>query len=309
MFFERAINLDQYLKQKFHYNENDPDILKVIPEQDACSNCATKLKLIKKGHNGFILLTVVATCQVYISECTNKDCIEFSIPVSYSGSSSGMVNYSNKFFIGVELIVEYMSLYSKNGLSFSTWIGNKIVLNQSISERNFYRDVGHISSYYGILHEIFCRATDLFVFPKDTFFCCANPKVVQMDGLVNSIKANRIPDFREPWIKDTVTERASNFNERQLEPVDETTKKLICDIIQTKKCNDSILLNLQKSKHIGVKALSFCFKRQENLNILNDSAMLFAKTLTKTIAAANSLMPSSCENIVIRYVFKKCHSY
>lgn len=301
LFFKRALNIEEYLKNQFHYDTEFPDILKVKPETEQCLVCGQNFKIIKKQHKGYILLSVVATCDVYVAECCNNECMQFEFPVSFSGTSSGFVNYSNKFFIGVELIIEYMRLYAKNGLSFSAWIETKIVLSKSVTETKFYRNASHISSYFGVLHEVFCRATDLLIFPKETFYCCSSPKIIQMDGLVNSVKANRIPVFSEPWIKDTVTERASKHNERQLERVDVPCKNLIVGILQTKKCSDATLQTLRKSTNSGVKALSFCFEKLDKENVLKESSILYAATLTKSIAAANSLIPSTCESVVLRY--------
>lgn len=301
IFFERSVNLEEYLKTQFHHDNNFPDTLNIKPETDQCLICAQNLRLIKKPHKGYILMSVIAFCDVYIGECYNKECTEFEKPVSYYGTSSGIVNYSNKFFIGVELVIEYMRFYSKNGLSFSTWIENKIVLSKSVKETKFYCNVSHLSSYIGLLHEIFCKTTDLLIFPKETFYCCQSPKIIQMDGLVNSVKANRITEFSEPWIKDTMTKRASKYNERQLEKVDNYTAKLIVDVIHTKKCSESIMKTLQKSSHNGVKALSFCFERINEQYVLTESVILFAKTLISSVAAANSLVPSSCESIVLKY--------
>lgn len=301
VFFERAINLDKYLKNHFHYDMNFPDTLKVKPETDYCDVCAHNLKLTRKPQKGFILMSVVATCDVYTGECCNVECKEFEKAISYCGTSSGIVNYSNKFFIGVELITEYMRLYSKNGLSFSTWIENKVVLSKSAKESGFYRKVSNLTSYFGALHEVFCRATDLIIFPKETFYCCSSPKVLQMDGLVNSVKANRITTFSEPWIKNTITKRASKHSERQIKDVGSCMFKIIDDIIKTKQCSVKILESMQKSTNKGIKVLSFCFVKTDEQYELPEAAVLFAKTLIKSIAAVNSLISSTCEPIISRY--------
>lgn len=304
IFFERAVDLESYLKKEFYFEVEQPHTLKIKPESTECISCNQTLKLTKKQHNGYIFISLLAICEVYTGECFNKDCSNFEEPVSFCGTSAGIINYGNKFFIGVEMIIEYMRLYSKNGLTFSTWMDTKIFFSKSVKEERFYRNVSHISSYFGALHEVFCKATDLFVFPKETFYCCPSPKIIQMDGLVNSVKANRIPVFSEPWIKDTITKRASKHNERQLEKVDSLTIKLILDILHTKKCSNKILETLRKSTNSGVKALSFCFERLDKESVLKESSILFARTLTKSIAAANSLISSSCESIVLRYLFK-----
>lgn len=304
MFFERAANLDSYLKTTFFYDKDFPDILKIKPEEIICSSCTQNLNVSKKSHKGYILLSLVATCEVFTAVCMNKDCKEFRVPISYSGSSSGIINYSDKFFIGVELIVEYMALYSKNGLSFSTWIENKVVLNKLATKSQFYSDITGLSSYYGRLHEIFCKATDLIIFDEKTFCCCSSPRIIQMDGLVNSVKANRITKFAEPWIKNSIVDRASTNLGRQLERLDSSTHKIVCDIIISKTCSANVLKILRNSKNMAVKLLSFCFEtNKRGHNILHESSIMFAKTLTKSVAAVNSLIPSTSVAIVLRFVF------
>lgn len=232
-FFARSVNLDSYLKKKFSFNHEDTsDKIKITPESKQCLVCKQKLEIIKSQDNGFMLMSVIAVCEVFIGKCCNETCTNFEQTTSYSGASSGIINYSNKFFIAVELILEYMTLYSKNGVAFSTWCETKF--GNPHQEISFYKNVP-VSSYYGVLHEVFCRSTDLFMFPEKTFYCCASPKIIQMDGLVNSVKANRLITFSEPWIIKNMTKRASKMSDRQIEKLSIETSQLILEIIQIKK--------------------------------------------------------------------------
>lgn len=57
---------------------------------------------------------------------------------------------------------------------------------------------------------------------------------------------------------------------------------------------------LRISTNVGVKTFSFCFVKREGYNFMVESSIAFAKTLVKSVAAVNTLIPSSCEQIVLR---------
>lgn len=301
-FFERSINLDQYIKTVFHYNKYDLNKLCVIPEEKDCIFCSKNLKMIKRKATGFILLNIIAKCDVYVGLCENEECNAFEKPVSFNGTLDGFINYSNKFFIGVELIVEYMNLYAQNGVSFSAWIKSKMFINNAVQESDLYSNSIRLNSYHGVLHEAFCSGTDLFMFPQSAFYCCESPEVLQMDGLVSSVKSSRMVEFYEPWVQNKIVQRASKRNERQLDKLDENTSKQIKEILHTNKCSLSTIQNLQQSSYVGVRAFSYCFEKQEEDFILRDLAKFFGMTLIKLVAAANSLIPKSCILIVERYI-------
>lgn len=245
---------------------------------------------------------MIANCDVYIGHCENEGCDGFKKTVVFDGTNLGFINYSNKFFIGIELIVEYMNLYAQNGVSFSAWIKSRMFITNGAQLSDLYSSNICLNSYHGLLHEAFCSASNLFIFPQSTFYCCENPQVLQMDGLVNSVKSSRMVEFFEPWIVNQIRERSSDQNKRQLQKLDDTTANLIKEILKTNKCSLSTMEDLQKNRHIGVKVFGFCFEEQQEYCVMRDLAKLFGTTLIKKIAAANSLIPKSCILIVERYI-------
>lgn len=296
VFFQRSYNLENYLKTEFL--KYDPSTYSIVPETKVCLECSTDLVLHQKKAIGFIVLNIIVKCNVYYGQCETEGCSNYKIPVSYTGIGSGLINYGNKFFVGVELIVEYMNLYAKNGLSFTAWFKNKITINR-YADSTIYGDVNHIHSYTGMLHEAFCLGTTLFDYEKSVFFCCELPKIVSMDAIVNSVKNSRMFKFKKPWITSTVIDRCSKRSERQLEKLSGLVKEEIIEILRKKTITLDTIQKLRKCSHKGVRAFSFCFsKGTDNNFVLQDLAQMFGMMLTKSVAAANTLIPVNCVSIV-----------
>lgn len=292
------MNLDNYLR--INFLKHDPNTYSVVPESNNCNVCLTELSFCQKNIIGHLVFNIIIKCNVYIGKCTNSTCSNHLKAVSFMGTDFGMVNFGNKFFVGVELIQEYMNLYAKNGLTFNTWFNNKLLMT-SYANNPVYGDVNHIKQYTGILHEAFCIGTTLFKFDKSVYYCCDIPKIVSMDGIVNSVKSCRMPKFKELWVTGSMVGRKSERSRRQLQRIkkDDPLKTLIIDAVNKKPMDFETFEVLRKSQHKGVTALSFCFEEDENgVFLLKDLAKMFGLMLVKDLAAANTLIPVNCVPII-----------
>lgn len=298
IFNKRAWNLEKFISENFDFA--DTGIIKIIPEQIICSSCSEPLSLSLHQPQGFLISTIILNCEVHVAKCTNTDCLQNNKMKSFSGIKIGIVNFNNKFFICVELIKEYFELYSKNGVKFTTWIKTKIDLFKFDSETPLYKQISNLSSYYGILHEAFWAASELFVYNKNDFYCCEHPEAIQIDATVNSIKMCRMPQFKQPWIKDTILSRTTTRKQRQLDQLDFNYKKIINAIVLGHSCLETTLLRLRNHNHTALKTLSFCMFKKDNLFYLDKSAEMFAKTLLKIVCAPTSIVPSNCVAVVSR---------
>lgn len=250
---------------------------------------------------GVLMVGVLMSCEVHVAVCTNDNCSRKNQIISYSGISKGLVNVNNKFVIGIELIQEYLELYSKTGMKFSSWIKVRTNIHSNSSETPLFKKVDNLASYYGYLHQAFCSASELFLFDKADFYCCASPEVIQIDATVNSIQLSRLPTFKEPWVKEHVIQRTSTRNERQLPQLNETDKKIISNILKGISCSQATVHRFQNHDHVGLKNIGFCMmKKKDNQYILNKSAEMFCKCLIKNVAASSSILPTSCVEIVSR---------
>lgn len=301
IFFQRSFNLENYLKSEFLLH--DPSAFSIIPENKSCLSCSRDLVLYKRKPTGFIILNLTVQCNVFYGQCENECCTHYKVQISFMGTSSGLINCGNKFFIGVEIIVEYMNLYAKNGLSFNAWFETKMETNRYANNTSLFGDVHHLKSYTGLLHEAFCLGTSLFHFEESSFKCCDSPKIISMDAIVNSVKRSRMTTFQEPWITSTLVDRCSKRSDRQLEKLNEKWKSDILEVIQQKTISFDKVLKLRHCDHKGVKAFSFCFYENANGSYsLKDVAKMFGMTLIKTVAAANSIVPSNCVQIIKKQV-------
>lgn len=282
---------------RFGHNVNDKNVINIIPEAELCPDCNQTLIVAKIKKMGILILSLAFDVEVYVKKCENLDCSSLDINVNFQGTKLGIINYNNKFFISIELIKEYFDMFSKNGTPFNSWMLIKLDLTKQAKSNNTknlpFADIEKIKSYNGVLHETFCEAMELFLYKKDYFICCQSPKVLQMDGVVISIKTSRMPQLQIPWVKSEIIGRASTRHARQLDPLDKEISKLITNILETKSCTPDQKENLKNSTNIGVRVLYFCLETHgENYKLFNGTEH-FAKTLTKKVAAVASILPKS----------------
>lgn len=299
IFMERVWNLEKFVVENFKITQ-DTGKIKIIPEDTVCKACTELLLLSKYQSNGVLMFSIILNCEVYVAKCPNSDCPQYNKIVSYNGIPKGIINFNNKFFIGIELIKEYFDLYSKNGIKFTTWIKTKIDLYKFCSEAPLHKSIVKLPSYYGILHEAFCATTELFVFDKSDFFCCTEPEVIQIDATVNSIKMCRLPSFKQPWINESIVSRTTTRKQRQFDTLNSNDKKIINGIVLGQSCPKETLKQWQDHHHPALKTLSYCMIKKQDLYFLDKPAEMYAKTLLKSVAASSSIVPMKCVEIVKR---------
>lgn len=290
----RSTNLEEYLRSNFFYDKT----LKIIPEQEICTDCNSSLNLEKLSKKGILITSVALQVEVYIKTCLNCN----KNPIYYQGTRHGVINFENKFFICAELIDEYFCHYARNGTPFTSFINIKLQLTRdanSNSNQNLpFAEVTKISPYYGHLHVAFCQSIELFLYNKEKFACCRSPKILQMDGVVLSIKSNRMPQFNFPWLNKVTTYRASNRNQRQLDQLCNEELLIIKGIVESQKCSLYQFKKLTESDHIGINVIVHCLEVVDTHYKLFEGTELFAKTLMKKVAPAASLIPCTCVTIM-----------
>lgn len=289
----RAFNFENYLKTYFYY---EGSTAKVLPEQNFCEKCGNKLDLNKLPRTAILLGSVAMNVDIYNKTCNS--CGTFN----YQGTTNGIINCGNRFLLCVELVKEYFDHYSNNGTPFTSFMKIKLELMEegnSFNDKCFpFADVGKIKPYLGQLHVAFCEAIQLFLYDKNKFHCCASPRVIQMDGVVLSVKSEKMPNLEAPWVNKEIINRVSTRKKRQLDQLSKEDSEIIKSIIRTNRCAVTQFENLSKSNHVGTKALVCCLQKHGANFKLYEGTMLFAKTLTKQVAPAASIVPKSCVTII-----------
>lgn len=198
IFIERKINLLSTIGSQFNHVDYSKPV-KVISEKNLCSNCGDILHE-KLKNNGIIVLSVLIKCEVYIKYCQACPYEE----ISWTECSTGYINYNNKLIIGVEMVVEYMDLFSSSGCPFLSWWTAKFHESNSKCSSDIVDSATNWKNYISILHRVFVISTEKFVFLQDIPKCCQNPKVISMDGHVASVRSDKMNKQKTPWITESI---------------------------------------------------------------------------------------------------------
>lgn len=291
---DRTIHLEDYLKKNFHYENST---LKAFPEDTVCEKCNGSMDLIKSPKQGFLLCSVAINIDIYMRKCISCETV-----ISFQGTTLGIINFANKFLICAEIIKEYFDQYSSNGTPFTSFFNLKLQITEkgNFCQKNIFpfADAKKLRSYTGQLHVAFCKSIEIILYDKQKFRCCESPKVLQMDGVVLSIKTEKMPLLETPWLKADIVNRASEREARQLRKLTDEEFKIVTNIIKSKTCDSDQMDQLSKSWHIGIEVLLCCLKNNGSCMNLYEGTELFAKTLIKELAPASSIIPNSCVTII-----------
>lgn len=270
--------------------EKENQVFKVVPEESICTSCAEPLTVNGKK-KGFILTNVIFKCTVFIYICStcNKK-------YEYQGEKHSMLNYDNRFIISFEILKQYLDTYSINGTPLSCFLESRYSLAQL--EDPVIVDSVAIKHYFGMLHHAFVSAS--VNLELNNTKCCESPKFITMDGVVISVKSKNIPQFDKPWITETLTKRATDRKDRQLEPLTEEEAKIIARGVASKKITEAHYNILKRSQKIPVKVFAAMCVRETNEYVVPEKLTFFGNFLLKKVAAVATMLPRSCLNIVQR---------
>lgn len=283
------------IKNQFKYNPTD-EHLHIYPELQTCSLCHESLQMEIKKEHGIVLLSKPINCRIYVGKCLNNECVNKE-ESSFDGCQLGYINYQNSFIIGIELVKDYLNLFSYSGLPFSAWWKNHTA--SFLKTGNPLLDVDrNWKSYCGKMHEAFCIGAEKFEIPLTLYNCCQNPKTLLMDGVVASIKAVNMPTFKKLWVDSKITGRCTKRSERQFPKLTSIEKTILEKLEAGEKIGTRDKNLLESSTNIGIKAISKCLIYNNRSYILKHSAKLFATFLCKTIASIKSLISNSCVHII-----------
>lgn len=276
---------------------HERDYFEIRPEEKLCKICKYPLTYRIKKENGLLLLNVIMNCRIYVGTCNNIECAN-ETEVTFDGCLSGYINFKNSFIIGIELVQEYMDLFSVSGLPFVSWWVHKVKCTKNYDEPliNVERNW---RSYAGSLHEAFSISSEKIHFNSNA--CCVNPDVILMDGVVISVKSERLPKFHKPWKIETVVNRVSTREDRQFKRLDDNYIELVKKFITT-GVTENELGRMKSIDHLGLLCLISTGKQKNSLFQLDKRSINFGTFLIKNVASIKSLVPVECVDCIKRYL-------
>lgn len=255
-----------------------------------------------KAKESFMVLSIIINCRIHIGRCQNESCSD-KRDIFFDGHELGFVNYKNNFIIGIDIIKEYLDLFSSSGISFVSWWNTRIsTINDP--ERPLLHTSRNWKSYAGMFHEGFCLSAEKFKFSNENFICCKDPETILMDGIVVSIKTSNMPDLSTPWVLSTVKKRLTARKHRQFPKLGEPYISILESLLSDNGIANTTSTTLKTSNNPGIKCIGFCLERRgqrpHQKYFLKSKAKMFAKLLMKQVASIKSIVPNTCSDVIER---------
>jgi hypothetical protein len=255
-------------------------------------------------------------------EIVERVCCECERFLPFDGRKLGLVNYKNQIVFTVELFYELLNYKAYSGLPTFTFWRSKIDF-YSINSDADINSVARLlwkkklENYSGLINQIFVGFCTLLEIPNDLFYCCPNPKVVNVDGLVISIETNRlntqsltngaiIPDINVP--------RNLGRTDRNVIDYAETDRLLLNEYI-TSGISHARWLSFLQAQVEPAKSFytnscwSIGLGPQQSVYYCKETYAIMISTFTKSINPAIQLCPLSIWLPWDQYIANQCNHY
>jgi len=131
----------------------------------------------------------------------------------------GLVNLGNLYIFPIELFYEELIGKFNNGVPTHSWWSGILESNISVLDPNDLKRkrLQRLISIAGSINEMQTQILRGMVYPDESFQCCKNPEVICLDGIVCSVKTERITrkNLVTPWLlPNNVKTRASYRKDR-----------------------------------------------------------------------------------------------
>ena len=176
----------------------------------------------------------------------------------FDGRTLGILNFGNKTLIACELFYELLKMKVHGGFATYSYWKTKVELNLMCFK--MHPDVQEIKNTWmnmsGRLHRMLVRFVQLIDYPSNIMQCCKNPGVICIDGIVLSIKSDKLKNqnLSQPWIHSEP--QKARFSTRKYRSLLYIYKKEDKDILQAfRNQNTGILFKSLNLFYIGVPLL------------------------------------------------------
>ena len=220
----------------------------------------------------------------------------------FDGRSVGLVNFGNSRLFFVELFYELLELKINSGLATSAWWKAKVAVHLMC-----YRKSELLQDYETKLHNLAGKINSMMIqfiklidYNPQIFQCCSNPKIVCVDGIVLSIRNDRLKaqNLKTPRIKpNSLNRRFSTRPNRQLVNFTKNEKEIMREYRRIGLSNsdwNSIIVS--RPQNPVIRFLKSCNKTDSTLlpNKCDEMLVRFVHCLYKDLSPASIIAPSSC---------------
>ena len=282
------------------------------PEARICPSCASAdLDLRASQYSATVFgAQFLRGWQVFQGRC--RSC---SGKIAFDGRHHGILNYKNRYLFPVELLNEFLKIYSRTGVAATAWWDSKVdeqlgpLRNAAdVDDEELSRVEREWTRLGGQMCRIVAGFASLIDIPTELFACCSSPRAVAADGIVLSVRSSELADLDSPWMWDQAPaasiKRASTPAQRSLPCTKD--EKLALEAIKKGDMQfaalQAALDDEQAYASTGPRAvLTLCMahhKARSNSVICPLSVRDFVMCFTRTISPAIQLLPSALWPVV-----------
>lgn len=276
----------------------------VTPECETCP-CGQKLSLVSPSSKAIIVgNSLFCNVEIYYGWCPEQSCASQK-SFHFDGKKLGIINYKDSLLMCSGLAKEYLYSYSQSGQSFFSWWRSKYhVFLDSLDSESWAKTESFFVAKRGAIAKCIAGFAELIDFPETMTHCCSSPKKITMDGIVLSVKSQRIPDFEFPWISEQVAYRATRRSDRSLEFSSLYEKSICSEFVKKRPVTMAICKSMCKANHSALALVcEIIIAKNPQKQTLTVKAPLrrflscFLKTVNPAIRMAPSFLTEDIQNL------------
>ena len=282
-----------------------------VPEARTCPSCnSSDLDSQASRH----LATVFGSQFLRDWHVFQGRCRACAAKIAFDGRRHGIINYKNRCLFPVELLNEFLKIYSRTGVAATAWWDSKVeeqvrpLFNDEDADED---EIAEIEREWTRLGGQMCRIVagfaSLIDVPSDLFACCESPRAIAADGIVLSVRSTELNGLKTPWIWEqaptSAKKRASKPGQRSL-PCN-AAELVALKALQSGSMDVTMLQaacdNEQSYPSTGprsVLTLSLAHRKSGNSVSCPLSVRDFVLCFTRTISPAIQLLPSALWSFV-----------
>lgn len=218
------------------------------PEIVKCCDTIPQLTCASQSNNKNVIV-VCGSLYVPLEITLEKSiCLRCKNVYFFDGRSLGLINYRNTILFTVEYLWELLDFKCASGMPTFAYVRAK---THSISRLSLGSPelIKRIDELAGKINMIMTAFNSLIEYPSDEFYCCKDPSVVCVDGIVLSCDQRYIENQKltTPWLLPQIRTRFNTRTERSLIRLSSEDIEVLTDYLSDSGCKlDSLTVLCNK---------------------------------------------------------------
>ena len=311
-----------YLKKRSDKGDKWPEArfpaLRVYPKMPEVCCTKSDIESISECSRALLIIRQAFRMNVHVFSYSCKSCKKQTY---YEGFEDGLLNCSNKFLIGLDMLYDLAEQKATNGTATNAWWKAEVraysIHKTKISAENINLDelpeilelhaemekrLLNYSGYISVLLRLFLGNMD---YDRAALVCCENPSKISIDGIVLGVESRIINllELERPWVQEqNGTLQGVRPNTRAtmaLMELDSVEKLILANFVQNgiSQMQWGSLVENKNSKIYKVLDVYSMFDNR-GMKMPRVELINFLKSALKNVCPVTSVMPSSLWSIV-----------